>query len=446
VDFVREFDEKMIQLHANMLADGLAQDIAEKKKMVEQGRRMSCRTRGNCRPLIEAPDHVQDLWAAEIALNSAKAVHIMDQVNIFLNGGNVSGSSVVRLDSSDRELLEVLMTISEFVKEVEMYVYKIIPENQLHMIRDIEIEPFFAMYETQAICFYDGASKSNSTFVKKFTEMVSKEKYSTYIKELSKALQNLIKSEQLEKAFHLVYERIVDGFKQFDVNAGTGRFYRFLLEFRAYLLSIDLQEFIGHINEIYREADEGIWKLSHGEWPEMAKCLDNMIRITFGSKPFYERLNSLYQSYLDEYEVIFQDRQKELSIQLENYVIPFFRELLDQMNNVANGDSEALVSSAKNMEHYVINAFKILGMELSRELGGEFWCDWQMYFESYMDMKVLITNNDLFIFIRDLLTSNWPQGEVFPKSLDEFLERLYESIQSLVKSLTCYPQPYHRIG
>ena len=72
---------------------------------------------------------------------------------------------------------------------------------------------------------------------------------------------------------------------------------------------------------------------------------------------------------MDEYEVIFQDRQKELSIQLENYVIPFFRELLDQMNNVANGDSEALVSSAKNMEHYVINAFKILGMELSRELG-----------------------------------------------------------------------------
>ena len=292
VDFVREFDEKMIQLQANMLADGLAQDIAEKKKMVEQGRRMSCRTRGNCRPLIEAPDYVQDLWAAEIAINSAKAVHVMDQVNIFLNGGNVTGSSVLRLDRSDGELLEVLMTITEFVKQVEMYVYQIIPE-QLHMIRGMEIEPFFAMYETQAICFYDSASKSNSTFVKKFTEMVSKEKYSTYIKELSKALQQLIDSEQLEKALPLVYERIVDGFKQFDVNAGTARFYRFLLEFRAYLLSIDLQEFLRHINEIYREADEGIWKLSHGEWPEMAKCLDNMIRITFGSKPFYERLSML---------------------------------------------------------------------------------------------------------------------------------------------------------
>ena len=292
LDFVGEFDEKMIQFQANIMADGLAQDIAEKKKMVDQGRRMSCSTRGNCRPLIEAPDKVQELWAGQIALNSAKAVHIMDQVNIFLNGGNVTGASVVRMDRSDEEILMILMTITEFLQQIELYVYKFIPE-QLHMIRGQEIEPFFAMYENQAICFYDSASTSDSTFVMKFTEMVSKEKYSTYIKELSRALQQLIKSDQLEKALPLVYERIVDGFKQFDVNAGTGRFYHFLLEFRAYLLSIDLQEFLGHINQIYREADDGIWKMSHGEWPEMEKCLDNMIRLTFGSKPFYERLSIL---------------------------------------------------------------------------------------------------------------------------------------------------------
>ena len=66
-----------------------------------------------------------------------------------------------------------------------------------------------------------------------------------------------------------------------------------------------------------------------------------------------------------------------------------------------------------------------------------FWCDWQMYFGSYMDMKVRITNNDLFIFIHNLLTSDWPQGEVFPKSLDEFLDRLYEPIYNLVKSVSC---------
>ena len=72
---------------------------------------------------------------------------------------------------------------------------------------------------------------------------------------------------------------------------------------------------------------------------------------------------------MDKYEVIFQDRQKEMSIQLENYVIPFFRDLLEQVNNVANGDTEAWVSSAKNAEHYVVNAVRILWMELSRELG-----------------------------------------------------------------------------
>ena len=80
-------------------------------------------------------------------------------------------------------------------------------------------------------------------------------------------------------------------------------------------------------------------------------------------------LDSLYHSVLDEYETMYQDRQKELSIQLENYVIPFFREFLNQMSNIANGDSKVWISSATNVEHYIINAFKILGMELSRELG-----------------------------------------------------------------------------
>ena len=67
MDFVEKFDEKRTQFLANIMADGLAADIAEKKKTVDQGRRMSCRTRGNCRPLIEAPDKVQELWAGQIA-------------------------------------------------------------------------------------------------------------------------------------------------------------------------------------------------------------------------------------------------------------------------------------------------------------------------------------------------------------------------------------------
>ena len=298
-DIVGAFDKNMIEIQANILADSLAQDIAEKKKMVDQGRRMSCRTRGNCQPLIEAPDQVQEYWAREIALISAQAVHVMDQVNIFLNGGNITAASIVRYveDEEEIDMLQTLMMITEFVQQMEMYVYRFIPD-QLHMIKSQDIEPFFAMYENQAICFYDGAAKSNSTFIKTFTGMVSKEKYSKYIKELSGALQQLIKSDQLEKALPMVYERIVDGFKQFDVNAGTIRLYRFLLEFRGYLLGIDLQEILRHINQIYREADEGIWKLSHGEWPEMEKCMDNMIRLTFGSKQFYEKLGIIENFYV----------------------------------------------------------------------------------------------------------------------------------------------------
>ena len=72
---------------------------------------------------------------------------------------------------------------------------------------------------------------------------------------------------------------------------------------------------------------------------------------------------------LDKYEAMYQDREKELSFQMENSVIPFFRDFLDQINNIANGDSKVWTSSAINVEHYIINAFRILGMELSREMG-----------------------------------------------------------------------------
>ena len=69
-----------------------------------------------------------------------------------------------------------------------------------------------------------------------------------------------------------------------------------------------------------------------------------------------------------------------------------------------------------------------------------------MFFGSYSDMKLRITNNDIFIFMRDLLTPNWPQGEVFPKSLDEFLERMYDTVFRLVEIMSrkCYHQPHRR--
>ena len=57
-------------------------------------------------------------------------------------------------------------------------------------------------------------------------------------------------------------------------------------------------------------------------------------------------------------------------------------------------------------------------------------------------MKIRITNNDIFIFIRDLFTSNWPAGEVFPKSLEDSLVRLYEPIHLMEKILRKSGQLY----
>ena len=288
-DLGQEFDKKQIEVTAQFLADSLAEDIEERRRFVSRG---SCRVRGDCRPLIEAPPRVQEMWAREIALTSGQAVFVMDQINVFLNGGNVTSSRLYGLGSSDREMMDVLVSLSEFFRKVDRYVYTMIP-HFLTMLRNEDVEQLIGQYELEAICFYDKAAQSKSTFFKKFTEMVSKDQYSEYVKELFGAVQQMFKSDKLEKNIILVYEKIVDELKQIDVNACTGKLYFFLLNFRGFLLNIDIQQVITHINQIYREFDEGMWKTSHGEWPEMAKCLDNIIRLSFGSREFWVKLGIL---------------------------------------------------------------------------------------------------------------------------------------------------------
>ena len=188
------------------------------------------------------------------------------------------------LGRSEREMLDVLVALSDLSREIPTFVT---------MLRKKDVEQLIGQYELEAKCFYDKAAQSKSTVFKKFTEMVSKDQYSEYVKELFGAVQQMFKSDKLEKNIILVYEKIVDESKQIDVNACTGKLYFFLLNFRGFLLNIDIQQVITHINQIYREFDEGMWKTSHGEWPEMAKCLDNIIRLSFGSREFWVKLGIL---------------------------------------------------------------------------------------------------------------------------------------------------------
>ena len=77
----------------------------------------------------------------------------------------------------------------------------------------------------------------------------------------------------------------------------------------------------------------------------------------------------MYHEYIDKYEVVYQDRQKELSIQLENYVIPFLKSFLDQVKDLASGDAEKWTGPIRDVKHYVMNTLGMIGMELRRELG-----------------------------------------------------------------------------
>ena len=49
------------------------------------------------------------------------------------------------------------------------------------------------------------------------------------------------------------------------------------------------------------------------------------------------------------------------------------------------------------------------------------------YLPSYDAMKTIITNNNFFQPIKTLLFKAWPQDEIYPASIEDFVRRLYDS-------------------
>ena len=54
---------------------------------------------------------------------------------------------------------------------------------------------------------------------------------------------------------------------------------------------------------------------------------------------------------------------------MENHVIPFLKNFLDQVKDLASGDAEKWTGPIRDVKHYVNNTLRMIGMELTRELG-----------------------------------------------------------------------------
>ena len=64
------------------------------------------------------------------------------------------------------------------------------------------------------------------------------------------------------------------------------------MKVRELLLKIDIEAEIELLNEIHYTIAKSVWKLKTGQWPEMAKFVDNFFRNTYGAREFWVRLGT----------------------------------------------------------------------------------------------------------------------------------------------------------
>ena len=58
-----------------------------------------------------------------------------------------------------------------------------------------------------------------------------------------------------------------------------------------------------------------------------------------------------------------------------------------------------------------------------------------VYLPSYDDMKSAIVNNNFFQPIKTLLFKDWPQEEIYPASIEDFVRRIYNASFSIFDSI-----------
>ena len=57
------------------------------------------------------------------------------------------------------------------------------------------------------------------------------------------------------------------------------------------------------------------------------------------------------------------------------------------------------------------------------------------YLPSYDDIKSTVINNDFFQLIKTLLFKDWPQEEIYPASIEDFVRRIYDTRLSILSAV-----------
>ena len=194
----------------------------------------------------------------------------------------------------------------------------------------------------------------------------------------------------------------------------------------------------------------------------MVTMADNVLRRTLGSMVFWYGLTS---QFIPEMKNEISDMVDELkdylvdnNVDMEDVADTFFKKLTSIMNMVADGDDKSIrqlfedIRGSKWDETMIYN-IGFAGEELtrfvvffyiflSRNIFFSFFsCNLATlasYLPSYDDIKSSVINNHFFQPIKTLLFKDWPQDEIYPASIEDFVRRIYDTRFSIFDSVFGY--------
>merc|ERR1719450_13578 len=379
--------------------------------------------------IFRAPLDVQSSWNEQIARYSPYVVVPLDQINIFLNGGNLTVSEFAGETKMD-ETIELLMILSKFELTIDhgvSQITEIIEKERNTIIR------YMQMIKSQIPCMYDALVERDSSMSKMLTENIGREKFVQFVTEMTDIISDLMTSEQTVPMIQMTYSTIKSKIKSYDYNPLFSRLYFTFLQIRQILLKVDILAELENLNDIHYTLAHGLWKLKTGQFPELENFLDNFFRNTYGSRDFWVRLDVIYHEAVEMVRSMYVERQEQFETYMMNQTIPSLKALKLSMEKLADGDSEPIMTYINSFECNLPELLDQMNNLISRK---QLSCMTRILgADDYEQMKVEMSEVPLLRSVRRLIFTDWPEDKVLTQGLDQLLGKIHRMVWLVISGL-----------
>jgi len=389
------------------------------------------------RSTFQYPEEAEFSYKDTIALGTRYYLTYTDIFHSYISWGDFSeaedfrgryGWSLNRIAMAEKLLDELVSNLSDDRNRKR---YQNTMKNVVKLIKP-ETWPYLAS------CLFEAfkENQDSSTLSQAVTDLVSDEdfeKFNRYFKyhvgSIAMALKRVLESEDTIEMIQLIYELTKSELKSIDYNHLQSTLYYFVLQLKTVLMKPDIKELWTSLNQTQYFIDESVWKFTTGRWPEMATFVDNFLRRTAGSIVFWDRLTG---QFITEMKNKIPEMKKKIPDSVdnvvENLVENFDEHFESYMYMIADGDEDSIRQLFKDIrrskwDETITSYIEILGDHLTS-------CNMAILaskLPSWDDIKSTVINNPFFQPIKTLLFQNWPQDEIYPDSIEDFLRRIYDT-------------------